>query len=413
MKNFFRWSAGVVLSFSVLFFSGLVYASNYMTNMYDVNDASDSEFNLFPFSIINKEYDKNCLAQEGVNGSSSKIKSCLKFLNIFPVKTVYVNVTPKHKVVPCGIPFGVKIHSKGVMITNISEVNTGFSIKSPAKDAGLKKGDVITSVDGQEVNNNEELENIISKSKEKSLVMDVVRENKSEKIEVSPVKSADDKEYRIGMWVRDSSSGIGTLTFCSKENGMFAGLGHGICDVDTGEIIPCGAGDVVPAAITEVNKSMPGMPGELKGCITSQQPMGEIYTNDNTGIYGELKKYAPEGEEVEVSLKQNVKKGPAYVICTLEGEKPEYYNINIDSVNYNVNSPTKNIKISITDKRLLEKTGGIVQGMSGSPIMQDGKLIGAVTHVLINNPSKGYGIFAETMLTNSNKVFESKHKKNS
>ena len=240
-----------------------------------------------------------------------------------------------------------------------------------------------------------------------------MRENKSEEIEVFPVKNVDDNEYRLGMWVRDSSSGIGTLTFCSKENGMFAGLGHGVCDVDTGEIIPCGTGDVVPAAITDINKSTPGVPGDLRGCITDQQSMGEIYTNDNTGIYGGLKNSNFKGEEVEVALKQNVKKGPAHIISTLEGENPECYSINIDSINYNVNLPTKNIKISITDKRLMEKTGGIVQGMSGSPIMQDGKLVGAVTHVLVNNPSKGYGIFAETMLTNSNKVFESKYKKDS
>ena len=314
---------------------------------------------------------------------------------------------------PCGTPFGVKIYSKGVMITNIADVNTGFSVKSPAKDAGLKKGDVITEVDGQEVNSNEELEKIINYSKEKSLTLNVMRENKTEKIEVFPVKSDDDKEYRLGMWVRDSSSGIGTLTFCNKENCMFAGLGHGICDIDTGEIIPCGTGDIVQASITDVNKSSPGIPGELRGCITNRQPMGEIQTNDSTGIYGSLKESAIDGEEAEVCLKQNVKKGPAYIISTLEGEKPEYYNINIDSINYNVNLPTKNIKISITDKRLMEKTGGIVQGMSGSPIMQDGKLVGAVTHVLVNNPSKGYGIFAETMLTNSNKVFESKYKKDS
>ena len=411
MKNFFRWSAGVIFSFSVLFFSGLVYASSYMPNTYEVNNANDAEFSLFPFSIVNKKYDKDCLSQNGLPKPVSAIKSCLKFLNVFPIKTVYVNVIPKHKVVPCGTPFGVKIHSKGVMITNVSEVNTGFSVKSPAKDAGLKKGDVIISVDGQEVSTNEELEKIINKSKEKNLVLNVMREDKEEKIEVSPVKSADDKEYRLGMWVRDSSSGIGTLTFCDKENGMFAGLGHGVCDIDTGEIIPCGTGDIVPAAITDINKSSSGMPGELKGCITDQNSMGEIYANDKTGIYGGLKDFDAKGEEVEVALKQHVKKGPAYIISTLEGEKPEYYNVNIDSVNYNVNLPTKNIKISITDKRLMEKTGGIVQGMSGSPIMQDGKLIGAVTHVLVNNPSKGYGIFAETMLTNSNNVFESSHKK--
>lgn len=413
MKKFFRWSAGIIFSFSVLFFFGLVYASNYMPNMYEANDASDMEFSLFPFNIINKERDKNCLSQKSVGRSHQAVKSCLKFLNIFPVKTVYVNLTSRHKVVPCGIPFGVKIHSKGVMVTNISEVNTGFSVKSPAKDAGLKKGDVITDVDGQEVSTNEELERIINNSKEKSLTLSVMRENKTEKIEVSPVKSFDDKEYRLGMWVRDSSSGIGTLTFCDKENGMFAGLGHGVCDVDTGEIIPCGTGDVVPAAITDINKSSPGIPGELKGRVIDQQPMGKIYSNDSTGIYGGLKKFSSDGEDTEVALKQYVKKGPAYMISTLEGEKPEYYNVNIDSINYNVNQPTKNIKISITDKRLIEKTGGIVQGMSGSPIMQDGKLIGAVTHVLVNNPSKGYGIFAETMLTNSNNVFESKHKNNS
>ncbi|MGN1043641.1 MAG: SpoIVB peptidase [Acutalibacteraceae bacterium] len=391
---------------SMLFFSGMIYAEITLPNNYNVCNSQNCEFSIFPFSVK-----KNCFNKSNSgNLKWDKCNFCLKLFDVFPIKDVAVNITPKCSVVPCGTPFGVKIHSNGIMVTGLSQVITGDSASFPAKSAGLKKGDLIVRVNGEEIENNEEFERKIKESHGKSMLLSVLRDEMEFDVSICPELSFCDSEYKLGIWVRDSSVGIGTLTFYDKKNKMFAGLGHGICDVDTGNIVPVKNGEIVDAAITDISRSSKGRAGELKGCFMECDSCGEIYSNSETGIYGKAY-YLPEYfEELEVAFKQDVKKGPAHVICTVEGDNPMIYEVNIDSVNYNINSPTKNIKISITDKELLEKTGGIVQGMSGSPIIQNGKLVGAVTHVLVNSPTKGYGIFAETMLTNCNNLFESQHK---
>lgn len=396
VKKLFQRCAIVMSVLSLLFFSGMLYAEITLPDRYNVCDSQKDEFSMFPFCVKKNHF--------------NKCNFCIKLLDVFPVKDVAVNVIPKRSVVPCGIPFGVKIYSNGIMITGLSQVITDDSASFPAKSAGLKKGDIIMRIDGKEVTNNEDLERQIKESGGKTLTLSVLRDEMEFDVPIRPELSFCDSEYKLGIWVRDSSVGIGTLTFYDKENKMFAGLGHGICDVDTGNIVPVKKGEIVDAAITDISKGSKGRAGELKGCFTDSESCGEIYSNSDTGIYGKAYELPEYFEELEVAFKQDVKRGSAYIICTVEGDKPVICEANIDSVNYNVNSPTKNIKISITDKELLKKTGGIVQGMSGSPIIQNGKLVGAVTHVLVNNPTKGYGIFAETMLTNSNNLFESQHK---
>ncbi len=391
-------------------FCGLSYASFSLPAVYEVFENENSSFQIFPFSVNLKE--KECLKTAMCKKYSSKNHLAnLMFLNILPIKTVQVNVVSKSSVIPCGTPFGVKIHTEGVMIIGISEVTTSIGLQSPGKTSGLQKGDVISKVDNQTVFNNEELEKVIENSGGKELTLSVSRNNAPFKIALTPLKSVDDDKYRAGIWVRDSSAGIGTLTFCNSNNKVFGGLGHGICDIDTGEILPVAQGDIIDAVISDVNKGREGSPGELKGCFIDSEPIGKICSNGETGIYGTLENPPHDAQLINVAMKQHVKKGLAQILTTIEGNKPQYYDINIDSISYNVNSPTKNIKISVTDKNLLEKTGGIVQGMSGSPIIQDGALVGAVTHVFVNNPTKGYGIFAETMLTNSNNILDCKYKK--
>jgi stage IV sporulation protein B len=366
---------------------------------------------MFPFSVNAKKEEKNVKTAMYDKDSSKSYVANLTFLNIIPIKTVQVNVVPKCSVAPCGTPFGVKIHTEGVMVIGVSEVSTNTGNKSPAKISGLQKGDVISKVDSQTISNNDDLEKIIENSNGKEVRLSVFRNDTGLELNLTPLKSVGDNKYRAGIWVRDSSAGIGTLTFCNNESKVFGGLGHGICDVDTGEILPLAQGDIVDAAISDVSKGYEGSPGELKGCFIDSEPIGKIYSNSDTGIYGVLDNQPPNTEQMDVAMKQQVKKGPAKILTTIEGTKPQYYDINIDSVSYNLNSPTKNIRISVTDEDLLKKTGGIVQGMSGSPIIQDGLLAGAVTHVFVNNPSKGYGIFAETMLTNSNNILDCKYKK--
>lgn len=404
----------IIFSFVItlpLLFLGTRYISSTLPDVYYINSKDNQNFSLYPFSI---SYSDNVLTKH-VNATVNQLKHSdsysanLKFMNIFPIKKVEVRVTDNQYVVPCGIPFGVKLYTKGALVIGTSSVKSYEGIIEPWKDAGIKKGDIIFSVNGKEVVNNDDLENIIQDSDGSDMEFNVIRNNTEFNTVLKPLKSIEDNKYRIGIWVRDSSAGIGTLTFCNRKNKTFAGLGHGICDVDTSELMSVSRGDIVEAVITDIVKGCRGIPGELKGCFTDPQAIGHIYANNETGLYGNIENIYSQLDEIPIAMKQNVKRGPAQILTTIEGKEPKLYDINIDSINYDVRMPTKNMKISVVDPILLEKTGGIVQGMSGSPIIQNGRLVGAVTHVFINNPSKGYAIFSETMLTNSNVIFEEEY----
>lgn len=392
------------------------YYSSILPETFTILEGDSPFLNIFPFSVSTSQntyctnlniYDKNTYQSDSKTNYTAK----LKFLNILPIKTVQVNVSPKKAVIPCGTPFGVKIYTQGVIVIEISDVMTAEGLISPAKNAGLQKGDIITKINGESVSCNEDLEQIFQKYGCDDINLSVIRNEQPMNISIKPIKSCDDEKYRAGIWVRDSSAGIGTLTYIDSETNTFAGLGHGICDIDTGKVLPVAKGEIVKACISSVKRGRVGFPGELKGHFINSESMGTLYDNNNIGLYGIIKGSVEGSETLNIGMKQHVKKGPAKILTTVDGDKPYYYDINIDSINYNTNCPTKNIKITVTDPVLIEKTGGIVQGMSGSPIIQNGMLIGAVTHVFINNPSKGYAIFAETMMTNSNRLFDCEYKK--
>lgn len=394
-----------------VFYVGLSYISGKFPDVYHIGEGESRNFSVYPFSV-----EPIGCSEECVSTGMSDFDPCedysatLKFMNIFPVKSVKVHVCQSTKVTPCGVPFGVKLYTKGAVVIGTSGVKSDEGMLEPWSAAGIRKGDVVIAANGKEVLNNDDLEYVIQNSSGSEIEFRVMRENREFITHLKPVKSTDDDKYRVGIWVRDSSAGIGTLTFCSGKNHIFAGLGHGICDVDTSELLPLSRGEIVSAQITGIVCGCSGVPGQLKGCFTDPKPIGEICVNNETGLYGNLNDDFGTGNEVNVVMKQKVKKGPAQILTTVEGTAPELYDINIDSINYDVTIPTKNMKISVNDPRLLEKTGGIVQGMSGSPILQNGGLVGAVTHVFVNNPTKGYAIFAETMLTNSNLFLESRYK---
>ena len=408
LNKFFKMLSVVILGFSTLFFTGCIYISYTFPDDYHVTEGEQTTFSCGVFSVNTTQESTECLSTDS---DFPIYPANLSFLEIFPVKPVLVSVMPKRKVIPCGTPFGVRIHTDGVMIINIVDVKTAQGVVCPGKISNLQKGDVITKINEKSVTTNEEIGNIVEESHGQELKLSVIRENTPFNTTLNPAKSVEDNCYRAGIWVRDSSAGIGTMTFVEPTSKCFSGLGHGICDVDTGGILRLSHGDIVEAAITDTRKGSRGSPGELKGCFTDPRPIGKLLANTQTGLYGILER-SPENEEsIPVAMKQQVQQGPAQILATVEGSEPAYYDINIDSINYNVNNPIKNILISTKEPNLLEKTGGIVQGMSGSPIIQNGMLIGAVTHVFVNDPTKGYAIFAETMLTNSNNIFESQYKK--
>lgn len=324
-----------------------------------------------------------------------------KLFGVLPVKNVKLDVVPDVKLIPCGNVFGVKFFTKGVIVINLSEIETKNGKISPAKTAGMEVGDIITSVDGFSVNTVEELAKLVEESKGNQMHICYTRDGKEHECDINAVLSLSDRRFKTGIWVRDSTAGIGTMTFYNPENGTFAGLGHGICDVDTGEIMPLLRGTVVDVEVTDIIKGRRGTPGELKGSFDTLK-RGTLTVNTAYGVFGVMDR-RPEcafENPIEVGFSDELHEGKASIYTELDSTgKIEEYEVNITSIDKN-STNGKNFVVEITDEKLLSKTGGIVQGMSGSPIIQDGKLVGAVTHVLVNDPTKGYGLFIENMLTN-------------
>ncbi len=328
----------------------------------------------------------------------------LSIFGLIPIKDVKVSVVDERVVIPCGTPFGIKMFTDGVVVVGLTDVESDEGMRNPAKEAGIKLGDIITKINGKRVSTNEDISSSISSYNGKPLTLTLRRGHNEMQLDVTPVKAKSDNRYKAGIWVRDSSAGIGTVTFFDVQTGLFGGLGHPVCDIDTGEILPLMSGDVVGVTITDVTKGVPGLPGELIGSFNSSSVDGSLIVNTNTGIYGMLNVSPSKHAAVPVALKQEVKEGKATILSTVDGGEPKEYNIVIEKANLNNGNPTKNLIIRITDNRLLEKTGGIVQGMSGSPILQNNKLVGAVTHVFVNDPARGYGIFAENMLLEADSI---------
>lgn len=318
------------------------------------------------------------------------------------VKQVQVQVVNREMVIPGGDAFGIKMFTEGVIVVGTSNISCGGESKNPAKAAGIRVGDILLCLDGEQVMTNEDVGEAVSDSGGKPIEVLLMREGREQTITLNPVKSSDGS-WRAGIWVRDSSAGIGTMTYYDPAKKVFAGLGHAICDVDTGEIMPLHSGEIVDVRITGVHKGESGSPGELRGSFTGAG-RGDLCINSQVGIFGRCQSLSGDIQAVPVAMGYEVREGPATIICTLDDNKRQEYEVMVEKVSVGQDHPTKNMVISVTDPRLLEKTGGIVQGMSGSPILQNGKLIGAVTHVFVSDPTRGYAIFIENMRNMSNNV---------
>lgn len=294
-----------------------------------------------------------------------------------------------------GFPIGIKLYCDGVIIVDTQNVAVSGGYENPAQKAGLLKGDIIKSIDGKKVTRNQEVSELIEESNGKQLKLQILRNGELKNIQFSSVYSTVSGQYKAGLWIRDSSAGIGTVTFYT-ENGEFASLGHAVCDVDTGEMLPIESGETTNAKITGFYKGKVGTAGELCGILESKST-GKIVVNDGIGIYGVFDSVDTTRTLYPLANKNEVKIGAAQIVTTIENGKEQAFNIEIERIDY-ASDEHKNLVIKVTDENLISKTGGIVQGMSGSPILQDGKIIGAITHVFLNDPTGGYGIFAETML---------------
>jgi len=321
----------------------------------------------------------------------------LTLMGVIPLKEVAVTVTEEKTVMVCGTPFGIKLYTDGVLVVSLEDVTTAAGQVNPAAAAGVCVGDTIVAVNGKKVTTSRQLSQQINECGGQKITLRLRRDGVEFDASFSPVRPNNESGYKAGMWVRDSAAGVGTLTFYDPATGVFGGLGHPVCDVDTGREMTLASGEMVPARIFGVEKGQSGAPGELNGCFEPGS-LGELTRNGQDGVYGVLTAYPLGAQSLPVARRQQVQEGAAEIWTTVDGVQAEKYTVQIEQVRYSGLSATRNLVVRVTDPRLLEKTGGIVQGMSGSPIVQNGKLVGAVTHVLVDDPTRGYGIFAETML---------------
>ena len=304
------------------------------------------------------------------------------------------------QVYPLGRAVGIKLFSDGVMVVGLSEVDTPSGSSAPAKNCGLREGDIITHINSEEVDTIEEVQSILQDLEGETMSIRARRDGEELQVTAQAVQCASDGSYKLGAWIRDSMAGIGTLTFYDPESGVFGALGHAISDVDTAQLMPLQSGSILYATVQDVRKGQAGAPGELHGAFEASRDLGDLYCNSASGIFGTVEDetfIGDLGQALPVAEASEVRTGPAVILSNVEGDNVEEYDVEILQIVSN-SADGRDLVISVTDPDLIAATGGIVQGMSGSPILQNGKFVGAVTHVLLSDPTKGYGILMETML---------------
>lgn len=340
-------------------------------------------------SLYAKEYGKNEMLLE---------------LAGFPIKKVDVNVLKDFRVIPGGQSIGVKLNTVGVLVVGHHQVNTTEGKMSPGEIAGIKVGDIITKINGKKIEKMSDVAPFVQESGQsgKALNVEVSRENGKIETKLTPLKEKGEENFKLGLYIRDSAAGIGTMTFYHPESKKYGALGHVISDMDTKKPIVVEDGQIVRSTVTSIEKGSNGDPGEKLARFSSdKEVIGNIQRNSPFGIFGKLNRVIDNGimdKPMPIALSHQVKEGPAQILTVVEEDTVKLFDIEIVSTIPQKFPATKGMVIKVTDKELLDKTGGIVQGMSGSPIIQNGKVIGAVTHVFVNDPTSGYGVHIEWML---------------
>lgn len=335
---------------------------------------------------------------------SGEAEVTVNLFGLFPIRRMRVQAGEEKRLMPGGEAIGVALATRGVLVVGVSDV----AGESPAQQAGLRAGDVIEAVDGQEVTGSVHLTQLVSASGGRPLQIRFRRDGAARSVTLSPVMDSASGQLRIGAWVRDSTAGVGTLSFYDPADGVYGALGHAVSDGDTGQLLPVREGALMRADIVSVKKGKRGAPGELRGNFLKKQAvLGDIQENTALGIYGVLdapwvNPLYPDG--LPVGYQESVQLGPAVILSTVDGEGIRAYQVEIIQASRQTAPAQKSMILKVTDPELLAKTGGIVQGMSGSPIIQNGRLIGAVTHVLVDDPTQGYGLYIEWMLETAEKT---------
>lgn len=411
-------------SFILIAFVYMIQIANILNLPSNINIYKGDKKNiniLFPFTlnildsndkvveIENNESNLNLLTRglyELNTKNEGKANLNIKLLGLLPVKTMEVNIVNKMKLYPGGQSIGVKLNTDGVLIVAISEIDSKNGKKIiPSKEAGIKIGDSILEINDIKINDSYHVMEILNNIGNEEVKLKIRRDGKKFTTNITPVKSKEDDSFKIGLWVRDKTAGIGTLTFYHPSSKKFAALGHGISDIDTGKLMVIRDGEILEASISSIEQGEKGHPGELKGMFfESQNLLGKIEKNTAFGIYGRLIKNLDKpyfDQPVPIALQHEVKEGKAHILSTIDGNRIKEFEVEVVKLVSQSKVSSKSMVIKVTDKELLSKTGGIVQGMSGSPILQNGKIIGAITHVFVNDPTKGYGIYIEWMLEQS------------
>lgn len=348
------------------------------------------------------------LEKNKVNENTNTVEKLnLELFGNINLKTININIIPKTKVIPIGKTIGMKLYTDGVLVVGTSEINGKNNSKErPYENSGIKEGDTIIQVNENKINNTNELIEAINDSKGNEIKIKYIEDGETYETTISPVET--DIDYKLGLWVRDAAAGVGTLTFYEPDTNMFMSLGHGIEDVDTGKIVEISNGELVTANVISIIKGKKDTIGEIRGTISNGSVIGKIYKNTDLGVYGNITNKENIGistkEEIEVANREEIEKGKATIICQIDNTEPKEYEIEIEKIFINNNYDNKSMLIKVTDSELINKTGGIIQGMSGSPIIQNRKFVGAVTHVLLNNPKEGYAIFGDLMIKQMREV---------
>lgn len=332
----------------------------------------------------------------------------VSLFNNISLKNVDVSVLPKTTVIPVGNIAGVKLYTSGVLVVGMSEIEGSDNKKyKPYENSGIEEGDTIIKVNETEINSTEELVETVNSSQGRDIQIKFIHDEETKECSITPVETRS-HQYKLGLWVRDSAAGVGTVTFYEPSTKTFGALGHGITDIDTNELINIASGEFVTTRILNITKGESGEPGKIQGTIENQQNIGTISKNSKFGVYGKVDNLSSlnidTSKEMEVASRDEIQTGKATILCSLDNRKPQEYVIEIQKIYKENNYDNKSMQIKVTDEKLIEKTGGIIQGMSGSPIIQNGKFIGAVTHVLVNNPQEGYAVFGDIMLKQAKEV---------
>ena len=352
---------------------------------------------------INKKEDilkTSTLVEEDIFKNKQQEQLTVSLFNKIDLKTIDVNIMEEIEVIPSGQNIGIKLYTSGILVVGTSNIEgkDGNNYK-PFENADIKEGDIIKEINGNIINNTEELINAINSSNGQEMEITYISNKEEKKCKITPIKNKENN-YKIGLWVRDSAAGIGTLTFYYEETESFAALGHAITDIDTGDILDISSGEITDINIVSIKKGLPDNPGKIQATLDNNKIIGNIYKNTEFGIFGIVKNIdnleIDYSNKMKVASRNEIQLGEAKILSQIDGKIKEY-NIEIEKKYLNNNYDNKSMLIKITDEELLNKTGGIIQGMSGSPIIQNGKFIGAVTHVFVNNPEKGYAVFADMM----------------